>query len=127
MHKAATSVHAPTLCLIASLTLAFLEAAGHDVVSESVMARGCDVCCAVGFTGGTLDKLESVPGVRTNLTTSEFLKQLRTTGVVIAAPTDTVAPVDRYMRHLLAPAPTNQLFPTASVGDNCASHIICSL
>lgn len=49
----------------------------------------------LGHTGGTLDKLESVPGLRTNLTTDEFKHQLLQTGVAITGPTDTVAPVDR--------------------------------
>jgi pyrimidine-nucleoside phosphorylase len=34
----------------------------------------------LGFSGGTLDKLESIPGFRTDLTTQEFLEQLRRSG-----------------------------------------------
>ena len=49
----------------------------------------------LGHTGGTLDKLESVPGLRTDLTTEEFIQQLSEIGVAITGPTDTVAPVDR--------------------------------
>lgn len=49
----------------------------------------------VGHTGGTLDKLESIPGFRTNLTTEDFMRQLGDIGVAITGPTDTVAPVDR--------------------------------
>merc|ERR1740130_256628 len=51
----------------------------------------------LGHTGGTLDKLESVPGLRTNLTVPEFVAALHATGVAIIGPTDTVAPVDQTM------------------------------
>lgn len=50
---------------------------------------------SLGHTGGTLDKLESISGLRTDLTTAEFIQQVAEIGVAIAAPTNTVAPVDR--------------------------------
>ncbi|UCH59849.1 MAG: thymidine phosphorylase [Anaerolineales bacterium] len=48
----------------------------------------------LGFTGGTLDKLESIPGYRVNLTTDEFLEQLRTIGLVLTGQTADLAPAD---------------------------------
>jgi pyrimidine-nucleoside phosphorylase len=48
----------------------------------------------LGFSGGTLDKLESIPGYRTDLTTSEFKKQLRTTGLVLTGQSADLAPAD---------------------------------
>lgn len=48
----------------------------------------------LGFSGGTLDKMESIPGYRTDLTTQEFLKQLRTVGLVLTGQTGDLAPAD---------------------------------
>jgi pyrimidine-nucleoside phosphorylase len=48
----------------------------------------------LGFSGGTLDKMESIPGFRTNLTTDEFIHQLRTVGLVLAGQSIDLAPAD---------------------------------
>jgi pyrimidine-nucleoside phosphorylase len=48
----------------------------------------------LGFSGGTLDKLESIPGFRTDLTTQEFLEQLRKIGLVLTGQTANLAPAD---------------------------------
>ena len=48
----------------------------------------------LGFSGGTLDKMESIPGFRTNLSKDEFLKQLKEVGVVLTGPTGDLAPAD---------------------------------
>ncbi len=48
----------------------------------------------LGFSGGTLDKMESIPGFRTNLTIREFLEQLRTHGIVLIGQTAEIAPAD---------------------------------
>jgi pyrimidine-nucleoside phosphorylase len=48
----------------------------------------------LGFSGGTLDKLESIPGYRTNLTQAEFRQQLKTHGVVVTGQTSDLAPAD---------------------------------
>jgi pyrimidine-nucleoside phosphorylase len=48
----------------------------------------------LGFSGGTLDKLESIPGYRTNLTTEEFLHQLKEVGMVLTGQTVDLAPAD---------------------------------
>src|SRR5262249_55923382 len=50
---------------------------------------------ALGHTGGTLDKLESIPGFRTNLTADEFRKQLGELGCCFIGQTDRLAPADR--------------------------------
>ncbi len=54
----------------------------------------------LGFTGGTLDKLESIPGWRASLTNEEFLAQLRDVGAVIAAAGAGLAPADRKLYSL---------------------------
>jgi thymidine phosphorylase len=51
----------------------------------------------LGHTGGTLDKLESIPGWRARLTTDEFVGQLRDVGAVVCAAGDQLAPADRKL------------------------------
>jgi thymidine phosphorylase len=51
----------------------------------------------LGHTGGTLDKLESIPGWRASLTLEEIRAQLRDVGAVICAATETLAPADRLL------------------------------
>src|SRR5882672_6945366 len=53
--------------------------------------------CGLGHTGGTLDKLESIPGWRASLTNDEFLAQLRSVGAVVCAAGDELAPADRKL------------------------------
>jgi pyrimidine-nucleoside phosphorylase len=48
----------------------------------------------LGFSGGTLDKMESIPGFRVGLTTQQFLDQLRTVGLVLCGQTAELAPAD---------------------------------
>ncbi len=48
----------------------------------------------LGFTGGTLDKLESIPGLRVDLSIDDFLRQAREIGLVIAGQTADLAPGD---------------------------------
>ncbi|MFI6130437.1 thymidine phosphorylase [Micromonospora sp. NPDC051141] len=51
----------------------------------------------LGHTGGTLDKLESIPGWRAALGNDEFIAQLRDVGAVICAAGDGLAPADRKL------------------------------
>ncbi|MQA11717.1 MAG: thymidine phosphorylase [Pseudonocardiaceae bacterium] len=51
----------------------------------------------LGHTGGTLDKLESIPGWRANLSTDEINRQLNEVGAVVCAPTEGLAPADRKL------------------------------
>ena len=48
----------------------------------------------LSFSGGTLDKLESIPGFNVNLTIDQFKRQLRDVGVVVAGQTHELAPAD---------------------------------
>ena len=52
---------------------------------------------SLGFTGGTLDKLESIPGMRTSLSTEEMIAQVEELGGCFAGQTDELAPADRVM------------------------------
>ena len=51
----------------------------------------------LGFTGGTLDKLESIPGFRVNLAWTEMLAQLEKVGCFIAGQTDNLCPADKKL------------------------------
>lgn len=48
----------------------------------------------LGFSGGTLDKLESIPGFRANLSKAEFIAQLKQHGIVVSGQTHDLAPAD---------------------------------
>jgi pyrimidine-nucleoside phosphorylase len=48
----------------------------------------------LSFSGGTLDKLESIPGFDVNLTIDQFKRQLREIGLVVAGQTQELAPAD---------------------------------
>lgn len=49
----------------------------------------------LGHTGGTVDKLESIPGFRTQLTPEEFVANVEKIGVVLAGQSETLVPADR--------------------------------
>ncbi|MBS4016248.1 MAG: thymidine phosphorylase [Candidatus Latescibacteria bacterium] len=51
----------------------------------------------LGHTGGTLDKLESIPGFRTNLSEKEFVDTLKKIGVAMMGQTKTLAPADKKL------------------------------
>jgi pyrimidine-nucleoside phosphorylase len=52
---------------------------------------------ALGHTGGTIDKLESIPGLRTALSEYEFVAQVADIGLAIASQSDDLAPADRRL------------------------------
>ncbi|MBA3842847.1 MAG: thymidine phosphorylase [Actinobacteria bacterium] len=51
----------------------------------------------LGHTGGTLDKLESIPGYRTELTLDEFVEQVRDVGLAIIGQTGDLVPADKLL------------------------------
>jgi pyrimidine-nucleoside phosphorylase len=51
----------------------------------------------LGFSGGTVDKLESIPGLRTSLETEDFRRIVREVGLVVAAQTGELAPADKKL------------------------------
>jgi len=52
---------------------------------------------ALGHTGGTLDKLESIPGLRVKLSRAEFARVLRQHGCAFGAQTENLVPADRKL------------------------------
>ena len=51
----------------------------------------------LSFTGGTLDKLESIPGFRTNLTEEEFINQVSNIGIALVGQTRSLVPADKIL------------------------------
>ena len=49
----------------------------------------------LGHTGGTIDKLESIPGFQVNVSTEDFLKQVNDIGMAIVSQTDNLVPADK--------------------------------
>ncbi|MGZ8692256.1 MAG: thymidine phosphorylase, partial [Gaiellaceae bacterium] len=68
------------------------------VVEPTVAACGLPVGKmsgrGLGFSGGTLDKMESIPGYRTNLSQQEFIDQLGRIGLVLTGQSGDLAPAD---------------------------------
>lgn len=81
------------------------------------LVAACGVCVpmisgrGLGHTGGTLDKLESIPGYRVNLSTKEFQKVLETVGFAMAGQTAEIAPADKKIYALRDATSTVEAIP----------------
>jgi pyrimidine-nucleoside phosphorylase len=69
---------------------------------------------ALGHTGGTLDKLESIPGFRTSLTPDEFRNQLAEIGIAFIGQTEHLVPADRKLYALRDVTATVESIPLIS-------------
>ncbi|MBC8135815.1 MAG: thymidine phosphorylase [Fibrella sp.] len=71
------------------------------IVVPLLAAAGAFVCKmsgrGLGHTGGTLDKLESIPGFRIGLSPEEMIRQVKQIGACLAGQTDTLAPADKKL------------------------------
>ncbi|MBR9978139.1 MAG: thymidine phosphorylase [Bacteroidetes bacterium] len=65
----------------------------------------------LAHTGGTLDKLESIPGFRTQLSPSEILRILSDTGMVMAGQSESLVPLDRRIYALRDVTATVEILP----------------
>src|SRR5687768_11010362 len=90
-----------------SLILAPLAAASGALV-PMMSGRG------LGHTGGTLDKLESIPGFRTALSLDELRSAMRRVGCALIGQTDEVAPADRKLYALRDVTGTVESIPLIS-------------
>lgn len=67
------------------------------------LAAACGVPIAkmsgrgLGFTGGTVDKMESIPGFRTSLEADEFINQVNTMGMAVIGQTAHITPADKKL------------------------------
>jgi pyrimidine-nucleoside phosphorylase len=80
-------------------------AAAAGVIVPMISGRG------LGHTGGTLDKLEAIPGFRTDLTIEEFKAQLTTHGLAFIGQTQEVAPADGKLYSLRDATATVESIP----------------
>ena len=76
-----------------------------DVAVPQLSGRG------LGHTGGTLDKLESIPGFDVNLTEAQVVERLREIGAVVCAATGDLAPADKKLYALRDTTSTVESIP----------------
>ena len=85
------------------------------IISPIVASLGCKVAKmsgrGLGLTGGTIDKLESIPGFNVNLTKEEFLEELNKVGMAITSQTDTIAVADKKIYALRDVTGTTESIP----------------
>ena len=85
------------------------------IIAPIVAACSCKVAKmsgkGLGYTGGTIDKLESIPGFRTNLSKDEFIHEIEDIGMAITSQTDDVALADKKIYALRDVTGTTESIP----------------
>lgn len=69
----------------------------------------------LGLTGGTIDKLESIPGFRVEATKEEFVKQLNDIGMIVCSQSDKLVPLDKVIYSLRDVTATVDSIPLIAV------------
>lgn len=81
------------------------------------IVASCGVCIpkmsgrGLGHTGGTIDKLESIKGFRTDLSEEEFIKQVKDIGLAVIGQTKNLCPIDKVIYALRDVTGTTQSIP----------------
>lgn len=85
------------------------------IISPIVASCGCKVAKmsgkGLGHTGGTIDKLESIPGFEVNLTKEKFISQIENIGLAITSQTEDIAVADKKIYALRDVTGTTESIP----------------
>ena len=85
------------------------------IISPIVASLDCKVAKmsgrGLGYTGGTIDKLESIPGFNVNLTKEEFIKEIEDIGMAITSQTSDIALADKKIYALRDVTGTTESIP----------------
>lgn len=85
------------------------------IITPIVACLGCNVAKmsgrGLGFTGGTIDKLESIPGFRIKLSREEFINQVKNIHVSVIGQSENIAPADKKIYALRDVTSTVQSIP----------------
>lgn len=98
------------------------------VLAPVLAACGLKICKmsgrGLGFTGGTVDKLESIPGFRTDLSSEEMIQEVKNIGLSLSGQTDDLVPLDKLVYALRDVTATVESVPL--IVSSIMSKKICS-
>lgn len=104
------------------------------IVAPMLAAAGCQVAKlsgrGLGHTGGTLDKLEAIPGFRVDLSPEQLRSQVQDIGLAVAAATAELVPADKRLyalRDVTATVPSTALIASSVMSKKLAggaSHVL---
>ena len=85
------------------------------IISPIVSSCGCKVAKmsgrGLGYTGGTIDKLEAIPGFNVNLSKEDFIKEINEIGMAITSQTEDIALADKKIYALRDVTGTTESIP----------------